>query len=168
AEHSDQPDAALPDVFAEMGCEVRRDGSAVTVTAGSTLRPIDVSLAAMPDQVTTLAAVAALAPGTSVLRDVGVARLHETDRLAALATELGKVGVRVEDAPDALVIHGGTARGPALLETHDDHRLAMAFAALGSRVSDLAIADPGCVAKTYPEFWHDVARLGAQWEEQTA
>jgi 3-phosphoshikimate 1-carboxyvinyltransferase len=168
ATRSRQPDAALPDVFAQMGCEVRRDGSAVTVAAGSTLRPIDVSLAAMPDQVTTLAAVAALAPGTSALRDVGVARLHETDRLAALATELGKVGVRVEAASDALVIHGGTARGPAALETYDDHRLAMAFAALGTRVSDLVITDPGCVAKTYPEFWHDVARLGAHWEEQKA
>lgn len=160
-----QPDAALPDVFARLGCDVRRDGSSVKVAAGPALRPIDVSLAAMPDQVTTLAALAALASGTSVLRDVGVARLHETDRLAALATELGKVGVRVEAQPDALVIHGGTARGPARLETYDDHRLAMAFAALGTRVPNLVISDPGCVAKTYPEFWHDVARLGARWKE---
>jgi 3-phosphoshikimate 1-carboxyvinyltransferase len=74
--------------------------------------------------------------------------------------------VRVEAQPDALVIHGGTARGPARLKTYDDHRLAMAFAALGTRLSGLAIIDPGCVAKTYPEFWHDVARLGARWEEQ--
>jgi 3-phosphoshikimate 1-carboxyvinyltransferase len=166
ARHSHQPDAGLPDVFAQMGCDVTRDGSAVTVAAGSQLRPLDVSLAAMPDMVTTMAVLAALAPGTSVLRDVGVARLHETDRLAALATELGKVGVHVTAEPDALVIQGGTARGPATLQTYDDHRLAMAFAALGTQICDLAIADPGCVAKTYPEFWHDVARLGADWEEQ--
>lgn len=163
---SRQPDARLPEVFARMGCDVRRDGTAVTVRAGGRLRPVDVSLAAMPDQVTTMAALAALAPGTSVLRDVGVARLHETDRLAALATELGKVGVAVDAQPDALVVHGGTARGPARLETYDDHRLAMAFAALGAAVADLVIADPGCVAKTYPEFWQDVARLGARWEER--
>jgi 3-phosphoshikimate 1-carboxyvinyltransferase len=168
AADSRQPDAALPQVFADMGCDVRRDGQAVTVTAGAALRPVDVSLAAMPDQVTTMAVLAALAPGTSVLRDVAVARLHETDRLAALATELGKVGVRVDELPDALVIHGGTARGPAVLDTYDDHRLAMAFAALGTRVPDLVITDPGCVAKTYPEFWHDVARLGADWEERTS
>jgi 3-phosphoshikimate 1-carboxyvinyltransferase len=163
---SRQPDARLPEVFARMGCEVRREGTAVTVTSGAALGPVDVSLAAMPDQVTTLAVIAALAEGTSVLRDVAVARLHETDRLAALATELGKVGVRVDASPDALVIHGGTARGPAVLDTYDDHRLAMAFAALGTRVPGLVIADPGCVAKTYPEFWHDVARLGADWEER--
>jgi 3-phosphoshikimate 1-carboxyvinyltransferase len=163
---SRQPDAALPVVLARMGCDVRRDGSAVTVSAGPALHPIDVSLGAMPDQVTTLAVLAALAPGTSVLRDVGVTRLHETDRLAALSTELGKVGVQVEAQPDALVIHGGTAQGHARLETYDDHRLAMAFAALGTRLSGLVIAGPGCVAKTYPEFWHDVARLGARWEER--
>ena len=165
ARHSHQPDAGLPDVFAQMGCDVVRDGSSVTV-AGGDLRPIDVSLAAMPDQVTTLAVLAALAPGTSVLRDVGVARLHETDRLAALAAELGKVGVQVIADPNSLVIYGGTARGPAILDTYDDHRLAMAFAALGTKISDIAIADPGCVAKTYPEFWQDVARLGAGWREQ--
>jgi 3-phosphoshikimate 1-carboxyvinyltransferase len=166
AQHSYQPDAGLPDVFARMGCDVVREGVAVTVAAGHDLRPIDVSLAAMPDQVTTLAVLAALAPGTSVLRDVGVARLHETDRLAALATELGKVGVQATADPHTLVIHGGTARGPAILHTYDDHRLAMAFAALGTKISDLAIADPGCVAKTYPEFWQDVARLGAGWREE--
>lgn len=163
---SHQPDARLPDLFARMGCDVRRDGPAVTVAAGPALRPIDVSLSATPDQVTTLAALAALAPGTSVLRDVGVARLHETDRLDALTNELGKVGVRVDAQPDALVIHGGAAHGPARLETYDDHRLAMAFAALGTRIAGIVISDPGCVAKTYPEFWHDVARLGARWEEQ--
>jgi 3-phosphoshikimate 1-carboxyvinyltransferase len=76
------------------------------------------------------------------------------------------VGVQVIADPDTLVIHGGTARGPARLHTYDDHRLAMAFAALGARISDLTIADPGCVAKTYPEFWQDVARLGAGWQEE--
>jgi 3-phosphoshikimate 1-carboxyvinyltransferase len=95
-----------------------------------------------------------------------VARLHETDRLDALATELGKVGVKVEAGADALVIHGGSASGPARLDTHDDHRLAMAFAALGTRVAGLDIDDPGCVTKTYPAFWHDAARLGARWEER--
>jgi 3-phosphoshikimate 1-carboxyvinyltransferase len=166
AARSHQPDARLPEVFAAMGCEVTRDGGAVTVTAGRELRPVDVSLGAMPDMVTTIAVLAALAAGTSVLRDVGVARLHETDRLDALATELGKVGVKVEAQPDVLVIHGGTAHGPARLDTYDDHRLAMAFAALGTRIDGIEIGDPGCVAKTYPEFWQDAARLGASWEER--
>ena len=114
----------------------------------------------MPDQVTTVAALAALAPGRSRLRSVAVARGHETDRLSALATELAKLGVRVEELPDGLVVHGGEPRGPALLRTHHDHRLAMAFAALAARVPGVAIEDPGCVAKTYPGFWDDLARAG--------
>lgn len=72
----------------------------------------------------------------------------------------------MEAQPDALVIHGGTAHGPARLDTYDDHRLAMAFAALGTRIDGIEIGDPGCVAKTYPEFWHDAATLGASWEER--
>ena len=166
AAHSHQPDARLPEVFAAMGCTVTRDGARVTVAAPPRLAPVDVSLGAMPDMVTTMAVLAALAPGTSVLRDVGVARLHETDRLDALATELGKVGVTVEARPDALVVHGGTASRPARLDTYDDHRLAMAFAALGTRIPGIDIADPGCVRKTYPEFWHDAATLGAGLEER--
>ena len=163
---SRQPDARVTEVLQQLGAAVVRDGRAVTVTANGSLHPIDVSLAAMPDQVTTLAVLAALAPGVSVLRDVGVARLHETDRLDALATELAKVGVQVQAAPDILTIHGGTVRGPASLSTYNDHRLAMAFAALGARVADIMVEDPGCVAKTYPQFWEDLASLGGRWEER--
>lgn len=155
-----QPDAGAVDVFAALGCDVAVDDGAVTVRGPRQLRPIDVSLAAMPDQVTTFAALAALAPGTSVLRDVGVARLHETDRLAALETELGRLGVHVAAGPDRLTIDGGAARGPARLKTYDDHRLAMAFAAVGLRIDGVAIADPACVAKTYPAFWDVLDALG--------
>jgi 3-phosphoshikimate 1-carboxyvinyltransferase len=155
-----QPDAGAVEVLGALGCEAARGPQGVTATSTGALRAVDVSLAAMPDQVTTFAALAALAPGTSVLRDVGVARMHETDRLEALATELGRLGVRVEQAPDALTIHGGTTRGPAVLRTHDDHRLAMAFAAIGARVAGVTILDPGCVAKTYPAFWDDARALG--------
>ncbi|HSJ43699.1 MAG TPA: 3-phosphoshikimate 1-carboxyvinyltransferase [Euzebyales bacterium] len=155
-----QPDAGAVEVLAAFGCEVARRSVGVTVTSTGALRPVDVSLAAMPDQVSTFGALAALAPGTSVLRDVGVARMHETDRLEALTTELGRLGVEVEQAPDTLTIHGGGARGPATLRTHDDHRLAMAFAAIGSRVAGVTILDPGCVAKTYPAFWDDARALG--------
>lgn len=155
-----QPDARAVEVLGALGCEVARGPVGVTVTSTGALRAMDVSLAAMPDQVTTFAALTALAPGTSVLRDVGVARLHETDRLEALTTELGRLGVEVEQTPETLTIHGGGARGPAVLRTHDDHRLAMAFAAIGTRVAGVTILDPGCVAKTYPAFWDDARALG--------
>lgn len=159
-----QPDAAAVDVLVALGCAVDTGPGGVTVTGTHALRPVDVSLAAMPDQVTTFAALASLVPGTSVLRDVGVARLHETDRLDALTAELGRLGVRVDASPDTLTIHGGTARGPAVLRTHEDHRLAMAFAAVGARVAGVTIEDPGCVAKTYPAFWDDARSLGCRWE----
>lgn len=160
---SGQPDAAVPDVLVRMGARLHRDGEALTVTGPGTPRPIEIDLRATPDQVTTIAALAALAPGTSRLSGVEVVRTHETDRLAALATELGKVGVSVEEQPGGLVIHGGTARGPARLATYDDHRLAMAFAALAARVPGVMIEDPGCVAKTYPGFWQDLRDLGGMW-----
>lgn len=166
AEASRQPDAALPEVLARMGAAVTRDGDALTVTGPERPRPVDVDLGAMPDQVTTVAALAALADGTSRLRGVAVARAHETDRLAALAAELAKLGVRVDEHPDGLDVHGGTARGPARLATHDDHRLAMAFAAVAARVPGIVIAEPGCVAKTYPDFWPDLEGAGVRWRQQ--
>ncbi|MBW3604855.1 MAG: 3-phosphoshikimate 1-carboxyvinyltransferase [Actinobacteria bacterium] len=157
-----QPDAGAVAVFEALGCTVTDDDGAVAVRGPSQLRPIDVSLAAMPDQVTTFATLAALAPGTSVLREVGVARLHETDRLSALATELGRLGVEIAAARDSLTVHGGSAAGPARLQTYDDHRLAMAFAAVGLAIDGVTIADPGCVAKTYPRFWDDLRALGGR------
>ncbi|HYT26583.1 MAG TPA: 3-phosphoshikimate 1-carboxyvinyltransferase [Actinomycetota bacterium] len=157
---SRQPDARLPELLARMGAAVRRAGTALTVAGPDVLAPVDADLRAMPDQVTTVAALAALAPGTSRLTGVAVVRGHETDRLAALATELAKLGVGVEERPDGLVVHGGRAAGPARIATHGDHRLAMAFAAVAARVPGVAIADPGCVDKTYPGFWRDLAAAG--------
>jgi 3-phosphoshikimate 1-carboxyvinyltransferase len=119
----------------------------------------------MPDQVTTVAALAALARGTSRIHGVAVARGHETDRLAALAAELGKLGVAVEELPDGLVVRGRGADRlrPARLATHGDHRMAMALAAVAARVPGLVVDDPGCVAKTYPGFWRDLAAAGLRW-----
>jgi 3-phosphoshikimate 1-carboxyvinyltransferase len=160
-----QPDAALPEVLAAMGAAVVRDGPALTVAGPQELAPVDVDLAAMPDQVTTVAALAALARGASRIRGVAVARGHETDRLAALAAELGKLGVAVEELPDGLVVHGAGPDGlrPARLATHGDHRMAMALAAVAARVPGLLVEDPGCVAKTYPGFWRDLAAAGLRW-----
>jgi 3-phosphoshikimate 1-carboxyvinyltransferase len=160
-----QPDAALPALLAQMGATVTRDGPALTVRGPDTLDPVDADLAAMPDQVTTVAVLAALAAGTSRVRGVAVARGHETDRLAALAAELAKLGVAVRERPDGLVVEGRgpAAPRPARLATHGDHRLAMALAAVGARVPGLVIEDPGCVAKTYPRYWHDLAAAGLVW-----
>jgi 3-phosphoshikimate 1-carboxyvinyltransferase len=160
-----QPDAALPDLLAAMGATVTRDGDAVCVRGPERLGPVDADLAAMPDQVTTVAALAALADGRSRLLGVGVARGHETDRLAALAAELAKLGVAVTELPDGLMIAGAGpgALHPARLATWGDHRMAMALAAVAARVPGVVLEDPACVAKTYPGFWRDLAAAGLSW-----
>jgi 3-phosphoshikimate 1-carboxyvinyltransferase len=148
-----------------MGATVTRDGDAVCVRGPAVLAPLDADLAAMPDQVTTVAALAALADGRSRLRGVGVARGHETDRLAALAAELAKLGVAVAERPDGLEVAGAgpEALRPARLATWGDHRMAMALAAVAARVPGVVLEDPGCVAKTYPGFWRDLAGAGLGW-----
>ena len=161
---SRQPDARFPEVLEAMGCAVSRRGDALTVAGPERLSAIDVDLSGMPDQVTTLAALAALADGRSVLRGVAVARTHETDRLAALAAELAKLDVAVREHSDALEIDGG-ARGPATMDTYDDHRLGMAFASIGAVIDGVVVAEPWCVAKTYPGFWADARQLGVGWRE---
>jgi 3-phosphoshikimate 1-carboxyvinyltransferase len=112
-----------------------------------------------------VAALAALADGRSRLRGVAVARGHETDRLAALAAELAKLGVAVTERPDGLEIAGAGpgALRPARLATWGDHRMAMALAAVAARVPGVVLEDPGCVAKTYPGFWDDLAAAGLAW-----
>jgi 3-phosphoshikimate 1-carboxyvinyltransferase len=160
-----QPDAALPGLLEAMGATVERDGACLTVRGPDALDPVDADLAAMPDQVTTVAALAALATGPSRLRGVAVVRGHETDRLAALAAELAKLGVAVTELPDGLVVAGaGPDRlRPARLATHGDHRMAMALAAVAARVGGVVVEDPACVAKTYPGFWRDLAAAGLAW-----
>ncbi len=124
------------------------------------LRPFDLDLHATPDLVPTLAVLALFADGPSVIRNAAHLRLKESDRLAALASELGRLGARVEERADGLRIEPGRLRG-ARIETWRDHRIAMAFAIAGLRVPGVTIADPGCVAKSFPGFWPALAGLWA-------
>jgi 3-phosphoshikimate 1-carboxyvinyltransferase len=160
-----QPDAAVVALLAAMGATVTRDGDCLTVRGPERLAAVDADLAALPDQVTTVAALAALATGRSRIRGAAVTRGHETDRLAALAAELAKLGVAVEERPDGLVVDGpGPDRlRPARLATWGDHRMAMGLAAVAARVPGVVLEDPGCVAKTYPGFWDDLAAAGLAW-----
>jgi len=143
---------------------VRRDDAGVTVAAGDRLTGIDADLSTMPDQVPTLAVLGALADGVTRLTNIGVARGHETDRLEAVATELSRLGASVEVGADELTVHGGGSLHGGVVETYDDHRMAMAFAALGAVIPGVHIARPGCVTKTYPAFWADARRLGLRLE----
>ena len=155
-----QPDGGLVEILAAMGARFSRGQSGTTIERRGELTGIDVDLAAMPDQVPTVAALAALARGDTVIRGVEIARGHESDRITAVAAELGRLGARVEEAPDGLVVHGGAPLHGGRVDTHRDHRIAMAFTAIGAVVPGVELANPGCVAKTYPRFFDDVARLG--------
>ena len=156
-----QPDFSVLEVFEELGARVSlgRDGS-VSVAGPAHLRPVDTDLKRMPDQLPNVAVLAALAPGTSRIRGVGVTRFHETDRMVAVAAELARAGVQAEVGADEVIVQGGGASGGVTFCSYDDHRMAMAIAALAAAVGDSHVASPECVSKTYRAFWSDAAKLG--------
>ena len=166
-----QGDALFPELLARMGAKQEHDPRGISRVRGPVaLQPIDADLADMPDAAMSLAAACAFAPGRSILRGLRTLRVKETDRIAALQSELRKVGVRVEndvkDDPDALSItppENGVDCSPSCprveFDTYDDHRMAMSMALIGLRRPNCFVRDPTCVRKTYPTFWADFARL---------
>jgi 3-phosphoshikimate 1-carboxyvinyltransferase len=104
----------------------------------------------------SLAAIAPLAKGSTRIRNVANIRIKETDRLAAVAAELERLGQGVSTTEDSLSVEP-RALLPAIVKSYADHRMAMSFAVLGMARGGLGIEDPSCVAKTYPTFWEDVA-----------
>ena len=150
-EDTRQGDIRLLDILEEMGCDVSRSKMGITVTGGR-LKGVDVDMNLLPDQVPTLAVVAACAEGNTVIRNVSHLRIKECDRLSAVARELQRVGIRVDELEDGLVVHGGSPKG-AIIETYNDHRIAMAFAVLGLKTGEITILNPSCVNKSFPTFW---------------
>lgn len=153
-----QGDLGFIDVLEHMGCRVERSKESVTVTGGP-LRGVDVDMNAISDTVMTLAVTALFASGMTRIRDVAHIRHKETDRIAAVASELRKLGASVEELSDGLIILPPERITPARVETYDDHRMAMAFALAGLKAPGVTILDPGCVAKTYPGYWEDLALI---------
>ncbi len=159
---SRQGDLRLVDLLCAMGCTAERGGDGITVQGGP-LRAIDVDMAHMPDMVPTLAVVAAFAEGTTRIRNVGHLRIKESDRLEAVARELKRMGVAAHTTDDGLVISGGEPVA-AIIDTHDDHRLAMSFALAGLRVPGIGILNPSCVQKSFPGFWEVLESLYSRLE----
>ena len=155
---SSQGDAQFPRVLEQMGSMVTQGPDWIEVAAGDCLRGIDIDLNAMPDMAQTLAVTALFADGPTTIRNVANLRIKETDRIHATATELRKLGAAVDEFDDGLAITPGRFQ-PAAIDTYDDHRMAMSFALAGLRIRGVVINDPGCVAKTFPDFFDRFARL---------
>jgi 3-phosphoshikimate 1-carboxyvinyltransferase len=151
---STQGDLAFVRALEAMGASVvvADDYTEVRGPAGGHLRGVELDMNAISDTAQTLAAIAPFAAGPTTIRGVGHARLKETDRVAALATELRRLGQAVEEFPDGLTIHPAPIT-PAMIQTYDDHRMAMSFAIAALRAPGIRIHDPACVAKTFPTFF---------------
>ncbi|HVS33372.1 MAG TPA: 3-phosphoshikimate 1-carboxyvinyltransferase [Thermoanaerobaculia bacterium] len=147
-----QGDAAFLDILATMGCTVSAGDGSVTVTGG-TLRGGTFDCNATPDLVPTLAAIAPLAAAPVLIANVANLRVKESDRLATVTSELRRLGASVEERPDSLLIQPGWSDLPALVETHNDHRIAMAFAIAGLARGNVQVQQEQVVTKSYPRFW---------------
>ena len=139
------------EVLARMGASVTISDDAVEVTGG-VLHGVDADLADFSDTAPTLAVVAALADSPTRIRGIGFIRSKESDRIGAVVEELQKCGVDAVEEDDGMLIRP-SALHAAVVDPHDDHRLAMAFAVLGLRVPGIEIADPTCVSKTFPGYF---------------
>jgi 3-phosphoshikimate 1-carboxyvinyltransferase len=163
--HSLQGDVGFADVLGKMGAKVRIDKDMLVVTGPAKLQAIDIDLGAMPDTAQTLAVVALFAEGTTTIRGLHTLRVKETDRIAALASELTKLGARVEVHGDDLSISPPKTFARASIATYDDHRMAMSFAMAATRVAGITILDSQCVNKTYPGYFDDLAKIAGGEEE---
>jgi 3-phosphoshikimate 1-carboxyvinyltransferase len=158
-----QGDAEFAEVLGLMGAGVEYGKNFIRASApaeGKILRGIEIDMNRIPDMVQTVAVVALFAQGKTVVRNVWNLRVKETDRLAALEMELRKLGATVETGRDWISIVPPTSGKitPASIATYDDHRMAMAFAIAGLRDGGVRILDPGCTAKTYPDYFADLSR----------
>jgi 3-phosphoshikimate 1-carboxyvinyltransferase len=151
--HSIQGDVAFADVLARMGATIHSGDDWIEARAGRALDGMTVDCTPIPDAAMTLAVVALFARGPTTLTGIASWRVKETDRIAAMAAELHKLGATVEAGHDHLTVHPPERLTPATIATYDDHRMAMCFslAALGGVA--VRIADPDCVRKTFPGYF---------------
>ena len=156
-----QGDIGLLQIMEQLGCRVLRGPDWVEVT-GDTLHTggFRFDMGTMPDMVPTLAVLAAFREGRTLIVGASHLRLKESDRIAALVTELNRTGIAAEAREDGLIINGGTPHG-ARIETYDDHRIAMSFAVAGLAAEGMEIKNDGCVGKSFPGFWEEMEGLYA-------
>jgi 3-phosphoshikimate 1-carboxyvinyltransferase len=159
-----QGDVRFADALEQMGASIVKGDNWIEARSNGPLRAIDADFNHIPDAAMTIAVAALYADGTSTLRNIASWRVKETDRLAAMATELRKVGATVEEGPDYLRVTPPEQLSPATIDTYDDHRMAMCFSlasldGAARRGNAMRINDPKCVAKTFPDYFETFASI---------
>lgn len=157
--HSVQGDIGFPALLKQMGCSVTQGSDWIEVAGTGQLQGIQCDMTNMPDTAQTLAVVAAVIAGSTTITGLSTLRIKETDRLAALQTELQKAGISSRITDDSITIHGGSPRH-ADIATYEDHRMAMSFALLGATPAGVTIHEPTVVEKSFPHFWHMCRDIG--------
>jgi len=152
--NSAQGDVKFLDYIKAMGAEVKPlSPIGVEVSFQGRPKAVEVDLSDTPDLFPTMCVLCAVAEGKSILKGAPHLRYKETDRISAMVTELKKLGVNAEELPDGAIIEGTNSFKPALINTYDDHRIAMSFAILGLKTGEIEIENPDCVKKSFPNFW---------------
>jgi len=147
-----QGDIELAGFLEQMGCAVRDGADGLELTGPERLRGVTVNMGNSSDVFMTLACVAVFAEGPTMIEGIGHARVKESDRIDACASNLRRLGISVDEGPDFLRVHPGTPRADVRLPTYDDHRVAMAFSLIGARMP-VVLEEPAVVGKTFPEFF---------------
>ncbi|MDE2118907.1 MAG: (d)CMP kinase, partial [Betaproteobacteria bacterium] len=159
--NSVQGDVRFADALAQMGAEIAMGDNWIEARApqGGKLKAIDLDCNHIPDAAMTLAVAALFAEGTTTLRNIASWRVKETDRIAAMATELRKLGATVEEGADYIRITPPEKIKYAAIDTYDDHRMAMCFSLAAFGGAGVRINDPKCVAKTFPEYFSEFTKV---------
>jgi 3-phosphoshikimate 1-carboxyvinyltransferase len=162
-----QGDVQFAEVLQRMGAQISMGDNWIEATAGAEaraagkLKALDADLNHIPDAAMTAAVMALFANGTSILRNIGSWRVKETDRIAAMAIELRKVGAEVEEGDDYLRISPPDVLIPASIDTYDDHRMAMCFSLIAVGGTSVRIHDPQCVRKTFPDYFPSLMAISS-------
>lgn len=155
---STQPDMQFLRILGLMSNSITQTRLGITIR-GSGVRPVTVDMTNCPDQIQTLAVLAAFAKGKTVIHGIQTLRMKETDRVCAIQTELSRMHIRTKVTQKTLTIWGGTPRA-CCIKTYGDHRMAMAFAVAGSVLPRLQIEQPQVITKTFPGFWDALSAIG--------
>jgi len=153
-----QADMSFLEILRNMGNGVTVGDDTITIE-GKALRPVSVDMKDCPDQAQTLAVLAAFTDGVTTINGIKSLRIKETERVQALQQELSKMDIKTSSTPDELTIQGGQPKA-AVIDTYNDHRMAMAFAVAGTKLPGMVIQEPDVVSKTFPGFWEKLEAIG--------